>query len=171
MTNGWVDTKTYLVGLLASSAINVVVIFSMKEFFLSGITLRSTIKKKHKMCEVTDNYYYLQPPNPWFSKDGSYYVTLIPSPQGNDGSFIHVAQVMVTVSTDELNPLIPKIWLLLLPSSYYTFPCKLVTRIWCSIKVISYTWWVWVFSLPVCWIMYGYCREKLHVNHFWELKG
>ena len=81
------------------------------------------------MCEVTDNYYYLQPPNPWFSKDGSYYVTLIPSPQGNDGSFIHVAKVMVTVSTDELNPLIPKIRLLLLPSSYYTFPCKLVTRI------------------------------------------
>ena len=109
MTNGWVDTKTYLVGLLASSAINVVVIFSMKEYFLSGITLRSTIKKKHKMCEVTDNYCYLQPPNPWFSKDGSYYVTLIPSPQGNDGSFIHLAQVMVTVSTDELNPLTPKI--------------------------------------------------------------
>ena len=45
VTNGWVDTKTYLVGLLASSAINVVVIFSMKEYFLSGITLRSTIKK------------------------------------------------------------------------------------------------------------------------------
>ena len=108
MTNGWVDTKTYLVGLLASSATNVVVIFSMKEYFLSGITLRSTIKKKHKMCEVTDNYYYLQPQNPWFSKDGSYYVTLIPSPQGNDGSFIHVAKVMVTVSTDELNPLTPK---------------------------------------------------------------
>ena len=60
------------------------------------------------MCEVTDNYYYLQPPNPWFSKDGSYYVTLIPSPQGNDGSFIHLAKVMVTVSTDELNPLTPK---------------------------------------------------------------
>ena len=26
------------------------------------------------------------------------------------------------------------------------------------------------FSLPVCWIMYGYYREKLHVDHFWELK-
>ncbi|RMX38942.1 hypothetical protein pdam_00016432, partial [Pocillopora damicornis] len=50
VTNGWVDTKTYL------------------------------------------------PPNPWFSKDGSYYVTLIPSPQGNGGSFIHLAQVMVTPS-------------------------------------------------------------------------
>ena len=25
----------------------------------------------------------------------------------------------------------------------------------------------WVFSLPVCLIMYGYNREKLHVNHFW----
>ena len=33
VTNGWVDAKTYLVGLLGSSAINVVVIFSMKEYF------------------------------------------------------------------------------------------------------------------------------------------
>ena len=102
VTNGWVDTKTYLVGLLASCAINVVV-----KYFLNVITLRPTIK--HRKCEMTDNYCYLQPPNPWFSKDGSYYVTLIPSPQGNDGSFIHVAQVMVTVSTDELNPLTPNI--------------------------------------------------------------
>ena len=37
-------------------------------------------------------------------------------------------------------PLTPKIWLLILPSSCYTFPCKLVTRIWHSIKVISFTW-------------------------------
>ena len=27
------------------------------------------------------------------------------------------------------------------------------------------------FSLPVCWTMYGYFREKLHANHLWELKG
>ena len=31
------------------------------------------------------------------------------------------------------NPLTPKIWLLILPPSCYTFPCKLVMRIWCSI--------------------------------------
>ena len=68
-------------------------------------------------------------------------------------------------------PLNPKIWLLILPSSFYTFLCKMVMRIWWSIKVISCTWWVWVFSLPVCQIMYEHCREKLHVNHFWELKG
>ena len=67
-----------------------------------------------------------------------------------------------------LNPSTPKIWLLILSSSCYTFPCELVTRIWCSIKIISCTW---VISLPVCWIMYGYCWEKLHVNHFWVLKG
>ena len=70
-----------------------------------------------------------------------------------------------------INLLTPKIWLLILPSSCYTFPCKLITRIWCSIKVISCTWWVWVFSLPVCWIMYGYYRKKLPVNHFRELNG
>ena len=22
----------------------------------------------------------------------------------------------------------------------------------------------------VCWIMYGYYREKLHIYHFWELR-
>ena len=25
--------------------------------------------------------------------------------------------------------------------------------------------------MPVCWIINGYCGEKLHVNHFWESKG
>ena len=25
-----------------------------------------------------------------------------------------------------------------------------------------------IFSLPVCWRMQGYCREKFYVNHFWE---
>ena len=42
----------------------------------------------------------------------------------------------------EFNPLTPKIWLLILPSSCHTFPCKLVTRICSSIEVISCTWWV-----------------------------
>ena len=28
-----------------------------------------------------------------------------------------------------------------------------------------------MFSLPVFWIQYGYYREKLHVSHFWDLKG
>ena len=26
-------------------------------------------------------------------------------------------------------------------------------------------------NLPICWKMCGYYREKIHVNHFWELKG
>ena len=70
-----------------------------------------------------------------------------------------------------VNPLIPKIWSSVLPSSYYTFPCKLITRIWCSNKVITCTWWVLIFSLPVSCIMYGYSRERLHSNYFWEFKG
>ena len=32
------------------------------------------------------------------------------------------------------NPSTPKIWLLVLPSSCYTFPRKLVLRIWCKIE-------------------------------------
>ena len=40
----------------------------------------------------------------------------------------------------EVNPLTLKIWLLILPSSCYTFPYKLITRIWCLIKITSCTW-------------------------------
>ena len=68
-----------------------------------------------------------------------------------------------------LNPLSPEIWLLILHSSCYISPCKLVTRIWCLIKITVSTWHVWVFSLPVCWIMYGYYKEKLHFDHFFSL--
>ena len=39
-----------------------------------------------------------------------------------------------------LNPLTPKIWLIILSSSCYTLPCKLVMSIWCSIQMISCTW-------------------------------
>ena len=34
-----------------------------------------------------------------------------------------------------LNPLIPKIWLIILPSSCYTIPCILITRIYCQTKI------------------------------------
>lgn len=70
-----------------------------------------------------------------------------------------------------IDPLTPKIWLSILPSSYKTFPCDLITRIRCSITVINCTWWVWVFSLSVYCITYGYYTEKLHGNHFWEFKA
>ena len=42
-------------------------------------------------------------------------------------------QVQVSDETfwSKHNPLTPKIGLLILPSGSYTFPCKLVTRIWC----------------------------------------
>ena len=66
--------------------------------------------------------------------------------------------------TEILNPLTPKIWLLILPSSCYTFPCNLVTRIWCYIMKATSNWWVWVISLPACWTVYEFCKEKLHVN-------
>ena len=70
-----------------------------------------------------------------------------------------------------VNPLTPKIWLLILPCSCYTLLCKFVMRTWCLIKIAATTWKVWIFSLPVCWRKYGYCREKIYVNHFWELNG
>ena len=45
-----------------------------------------------------------------------------------------------------------------LRTNYYTFPWKLVTRITLQ-------------ELHFCWIMSEYCREKLHVEHFWVFKG
>ena len=39
-----------------------------------------------------------------------------------------------------LNTLTPNIWLFILPSSCYTFPCKLVIRIWCKINTTNSTW-------------------------------
>ena len=98
-----------------------------------------------------------------------FYDSQLNLPIFTSNGWIFFAILWLTVNP--INPLTPKIWLLILPSGCYTFPYKLITRIWCSIKVISCTWWVWVFSLPVCWIMYGYYKENLHVNHFWELKG
>ena len=69
------------------------------------------------------------------------------------------------------NSLPPKIWLLILPSSCLTFPCNLVMRMWCLIRIKTSNGYVWVLSSPVCWIMYEYYREKFHVNHLGELKG
>ena len=81
----------------------------------------------------------------------------------------------------------------ILPSSCYTFPCKLVIRTFMldqdsscenlmldqdsscenlmldqdsSFYLISLS-----LSLPVCWITYRYNRENFHVNHFWVLKS
>ena len=41
-----------------------------------------------------------------------------------------------------LNSLTPKIWLAILPFTCFTFPCKLVTRIWHWIKMTTSTWLV-----------------------------
>ena len=39
-----------------------------------------------------------------------------------------------------VNPLTPKIWLLLLSSCCHMIPCKLVIRIWYKIKIKTFTW-------------------------------
>ncbi|KAK2551747.1 Inactive dipeptidyl peptidase 10 [Acropora cervicornis] len=41
------------------------------------------------------------PPSPMFAHDGSYYLTLAPSPQGEHGDFIHLAKVKVPSSSDK----------------------------------------------------------------------
>ena len=69
------------------------------------------------------------------------------------------------------NPLTPKIWLIILPSCCFTFPCRLVMRIWVLDQDKNSTRYTWILSLPVCWIMHKYHRKKFHVNHFWELRA
>ena len=32
------------------------------------------------------------------------------------------------------------------------------------------TWYIWVFSFAICWIMSRHYREKFHINHFGEFK-
>ena len=67
-----------------------------------------------------------------------------------------------------------KIWLLIYSplSSCCIFAYSSVMRtfLWDQKKESS-TWLVWIFSSPVCWIMCGSYREKLHVDPIRELKG
>ena len=44
---------------------------------------------------------------------------------------VHVCLTLFSSQDLNVNPLTPKIWLLILPSSCYIFPCELDTRIWC----------------------------------------
>ena len=50
-------------------------------------------------------------------------------------------------------------YLWILPSSFYKFLCKVVIRIWCSIKTTVSTWSVGDSLLPLCWIVYWCCEE------------
>ena len=51
-----------------------------------------------------------------------------------------LVQCLVEVWRQLFNPLTPKIWLLILPSSCYRFPCNLVTRILCYIMITTSNW-------------------------------
>ena len=57
----------------------------------------------------------------------------------NQSSFKNILENVNTfhqLPAAKVSPLIPKIALFIPPSSCYTFPCKLVTRIWFYIKKI-----------------------------------
>ena len=64
-----------------------------------------------------------------------------------------------TSEREMLNPEITKIELLFLLSSFYSSPCKLVSRIWCEIKSFNF----YLISLSILitclldyvWILYG----------------
>ena len=47
---------------------------------------------------------------------------------------------LVEVWRQLFNPLTPKIWLVILPSSCYRFPCNLVTRILSYIMMTAFNW-------------------------------
>ena len=71
------------------------------------------------------------------------------------------------------NPLTPKIWLLILPSCCYTFPCQvdyknLVFNQGNKLYLMSLSILVTCF---LCNVSHGYYWEMLHSNYFWELKS
>ena len=74
--------------------------------------------------------------------------TVLASQTGCHVCHLQVTDLPTTWLVEALNPLSPKIWLIILPSRYNTSCC-------------TSTWWVWVFLLPVCRLLYGYYRENL----------
>ena len=74
--------------------------------------------------------------------------TVLASQKGCLVCYLQVTDLPTTWLVEALNPLSPKIWLIILPSSYNTSCC-------------TSTWWVWVFLSPVCRLLYGYYRENL----------
>ena len=81
-------------------------------------------------------------------------------------------------NTDQLfNPLTPKIWMWILPSSYIYFFTIHLQELGVKpseTKIKTSTLQVWVLVLPVGWIMYWHCRyiqsDRGYMYHFWELK-
>ena len=69
-----------------------------------------------------------------------------------------------------INPLTPKILLLILPTCCHIFPYSLVMRNWCYQKQIL-TDEVESSHYLFSGLIYGYYGEKLHINHFLEIKG
>ena len=70
-----------------------------------------------------------------------------------------------------INPLTPKISLVILLTVCHTVLVMLVWRIWDWINLKSPNWYFSLFSSLVCLILHWYCREKLCRGHSWELKG
>ena len=66
-------------------------VFLGTRFFLARLP-RRVPDHSQLVCSI------LQPPSPMFAHDGSYYLTLAPSPQGEHGDFIHLAKVKVPAS-------------------------------------------------------------------------
>ena len=69
-----------------------------------------------------------------------------------------------------LNPSSHKYEISILLTVCRIFLWMLVLRIWLYIKTISPSWWFSLFSSPVCFTMYRYCKEKLDFDHSWEIK-
>ena len=85
---------------------------------------------------------YLQsPPARWLWRRAKFQIRCLTFCQFYRGSDHTIKKNTISKSTkDAFNPLTPKIWLLILPYSCYTFPCKLVMRTWCWFKIAASTW-------------------------------
>ena len=71
----------------------------------------------------------------------------------------------------EVNPLTPKISLVILLTVCHTVLVMFVWRIWCWINSFSLNLYFSLFSSFVCLILYWYCEEKFYLGHLWELNS
>ena len=69
----------------------------------------------------------------------------------------------------EVNPLTPKISLVIPLTVCHTVLVMFVWRIWSWINSFSLNLYFSLFSSLVCLILYWYCEEKFYLGHSWEL--
>ena len=87
----------------------------------------------------------------------------------SDSFSLKMFDVFLQRANCEVNPLTPKISLVILLTICHTVLMTFVWRIWRWINSFSLNLYFSLFSSLVCLILYWYCQEKFYLGHLWEL--